>query len=489
MTTPAGTLAGWIWGLAAWTGLSAEGSARAPAQFELQAPGGRDVSQEGMAFVEVGSPRNLAFVGEPIPLTLTFGFERAFLSESLIPLFGAPLDVSVQVQSPGWTDATFLRPLAPRGDAAATLGSPKRFVLNDGVGEAREVGPRIRQGREFVCFETTAWFSGDGAGPHRLPGPLLRFAYASRFDVGPFGERRPADHLEAHVRGADFVLTLEDLPELGRPETFSGAIGALRLNATLSEREVDAGGTLTLTWIVEGVGNLESFATPRLGEIDGWRVLGAAEERGPKRRRIDFALSPTDPRVSRLPELTLPTFDPTPPGAWRTLRSPAFDVSVRAAQVAGPIEEQSPATGQRDRVWIQVVAGVGVAATLVTVLLRRRRAAGPAAVDTRPRIDPARVAAARTALRTAAAASHGVTLPILAEYLGAETAAPAGSVLDPGLAQRLERAGMERSLAERTEHCIVEMVAARYGGAPAKPPPALDGLVTELEAAFSRPAR
>src|SRR5262245_34973359 len=60
--------------------------------------GARDATGEGLAFVELWSPRAVYYAGEPIPLRLRFGLDAEFLRTRAVQPFRRELDVPAQVQ-------------------------------------------------------------------------------------------------------------------------------------------------------------------------------------------------------------------------------------------------------------------------------------------------------------------------------------------------------------------------------------------------------
>ncbi|MCB0164037.1 MAG: protein BatD [Anaerolineae bacterium] len=85
----------------------------------------------------------------------------------------------------------------------------------------------------------------------------------------------PGSLLSPDIRLETEPVTVEvkSLPEQGKPEDFSGAVGQYTINANLSDAEVVVNHPLTLLVTIEGTGNIQTLAEPTLPEMDKWRIF------------------------------------------------------------------------------------------------------------------------------------------------------------------------------------------------------------------------
>ncbi|HRV94657.1 MAG TPA: BatD family protein [Anaerolineae bacterium] len=85
----------------------------------------------------------------------------------------------------------------------------------------------------------------------------------------------PGSLLSPDIRLETEPVTVEvkSLPEQGKPEDFSGAVGQYSINANLSDSEVVINHPLTLRVTIEGTGNIQTLAEPVLPEMDKWRMF------------------------------------------------------------------------------------------------------------------------------------------------------------------------------------------------------------------------
>jgi hypothetical protein len=112
------------------------------------------------------------------------------------------------------------------------------------------------------------------------------------------------------------VIVIEP-PAEGRPADFRGAVGQLRVEASLDSRAARVGDPMTLVLRVSGRGNVKLLPRPEI-EIQ-WATLVPAGDRvrqGPDSLLIDgmkefrWVLTPTLPGIQRLPALRYAYFDP-----------------------------------------------------------------------------------------------------------------------------------------------------------------------------------
>lgn len=424
----------------------------------------RDVTGEGIAFVETEVARGTYFVHEPIRVRVRFGFEERFLRDDVIQLFRRELDVPAQLQAP-WLD------VAPGDAGYAEDGGDTTgpsFALNGGVarGTRRDV---VRDGRRFTVIELERRRLASVPGELAIPAPLLRFAYATRFRDDSIRGRVALDRVDAFVAGEGVALRIQGLPEEGRPPDYGGAVGRFTVSAEARPREVEVGASLELVLRIEGEGNLGSFHAPRLHELDGFRVLGALEERDEGALVATYDLAPRSDRVSEVPAIRFTYFEPPPPATaaevreagYRTVETPAIPIRVRARPLEAPAAKAAPRAEEPRRsvpigtLVALVASSLALLVVLVSIRVRARA---------RPQPVRARVARAVAAFRTRTADPHADVADAYTELLATCLDRPPAAVVSRDLARRLEALGVPAELAERAEPLLAELTASRYGG-------------------------
>ena len=311
-----------------------ERSAQQPLVF-LSAERARDMTGADLAFLELTTPRSAYYVHEPIRLRLRFGIEDEFLHGALVQPFRQQLDVPVQLAAPWLRDLPGAIPLADEPDEPPGAGGEPRlsFALNEGLARARTVEYRRLDGRHFSVLELEASYLASAAGELMIPAPLLRFAYATRFEEDLINGRMAADRIDAFVTGRGLTLEIRPLPEEGRPREFSGAVGSFTLSAEARPRRLAPGESLALVLSIAGQGDLEHFDAPRLDGLAGFHVNGAVEDRHGGRRTITYDLAPLGADVHEVPPLPFVFFDPGPPAEYRTLWTLPIALEVRPRSV------------------------------------------------------------------------------------------------------------------------------------------------------------
>ncbi len=164
-------------------------------------------------------------------------------------------------------------------------------------------------------------------------------------------------------------LTVEHVPETGRPADWGGSIGKLEVTPPdLSNRFPEVGEPIKLKLTLVGEGNLERIIAPEIPGTNNWDIALASElrqRRSEGRRTFIYTLVPRLPGDLKTPAIRFPTFNPD---------SKKFE-TVEFASVAVKVSGNAPA--KVELVTIDPSAKVGTpAAKMVTGLLTPTVAAG-----------------------------------------------------------------------------------------------------------------
>lgn len=477
---------------------------------------------DALGFVRLIVPRSTYHLHQRIPVRVRFGLEERFLREQVIALFGQRLDVAVQLLWPGsgeLSGAIGLTAAGPPPPADPTTS--ESFALGDEVGRASRVGRQEEAGKRWIVYEIERTFLPDRSGPLTLPAPVLRFAFATRFEDDLFRGRLPADRQDGFVVGEPLELEILELPEAGLPAGYRGAVGRFEVDAVADRDELAVGETVRLTLRIRGTGNLSVLSAPGPGRIPGFHLFGRIDSGTQNERTVRYDLTPLNEKIVALPALAFDFFDPEAPAGYRTIATSPIPLEVgpgslpagvgsAAVTAAGGRDPSVGATGRvpavepgsadeeswkrllpvrvgspRGRVsdvtgalpWVALLLPWSLAGWLLVRLGRRDR----------ERADPDGVRArnAAVAFRSGAGRFDIDLSETLASYLAARMRLPVAAVIEDGLSRRLEEHGVRLELAERTEELLARLVAARYGGPTVRGGAALAlDLVSELERAF-----
>ncbi len=109
-------------------------------------------------------------------------------------------------------------------------------------------------------------------------------------------------------------LTVEHVPETGRPADWCGSIGKLEATPPdVSNRFPEVGEPIQLKLTLVGEGNLERIVPPEIPGSDVWDVAPLSEKRqrrGEDRRTFVYTLLPRVPGELKTPAVRFSTFDP-----------------------------------------------------------------------------------------------------------------------------------------------------------------------------------
>ena len=185
------------------------------------------------------------------------------------------------------------------------------------------------------------------------------------------GDRISSLNISGRDRPFNFrrKLTVEHVPETGRPDDWGGSIGKLEVTPPdLSNRFPEVGEPIKLKLTLVGEGNLERIIAPEIPGTDTWDIALASElrqRRSEGRRTFIYTLVPRLPGDLKTPTVRFPTFNPD---------SKKFE-TVEFVSVAVKVSGNAPA--KVELVTIDPSAKVGTpAAKMITGLLTPTVAAG-----------------------------------------------------------------------------------------------------------------
>ncbi|MBN2829126.1 MAG: BatD family protein, partial [Candidatus Cloacimonetes bacterium] len=75
------------------------------------------------------------------------------------------------------------------------------------------------------------------------------------------------------IRNSPVNITVDDLPDSGKPASFAGAIGKFKLNGEINRTELKAGESFQYTITLSGEGNISQFSAPEFPALQNMRVM------------------------------------------------------------------------------------------------------------------------------------------------------------------------------------------------------------------------
>ncbi|MFO0972412.1 MAG: BatD family protein [Phycisphaerae bacterium] len=259
--------------------------------------------------VEVHTDRESAYVEEPVRATLRVWI-RVFRHQNT-------------TLSPGnmWS-------LVDRNASAlGAFGEPQfveQRVREDGDGRAAA----------YYVYEQTAIIYPEAPGPLRLSSVSLTINYPLSLARDFFGELRMQRSRRLSASPAASALTVKPIPDEGRPENFSGAVGQFQMSASASPTTVSVGDPITLRIVIRGTGRLERLAAPSLaGVAELARDFKVPDESlagtvSGDEKTFTQTVRAARSEVTEIPAIPFCYFDPQR-GRFEVVHSEAIPITVR----------------------------------------------------------------------------------------------------------------------------------------------------------------
>ena len=185
-----------------------------------------------------------------------------------------------------------------------------RGLLAYELGTPRRVAPRSYGGGPFEAHVFQRALFAVAPGTLMVPAPQLSYTLPQSSSYFSREER-------FIVRAESAQLVVKPLPDVGRPQDYTGAVGVLRASVSLDSSTARVGDPLVLTMRVDGIGNVKLLPRPVL-EVSWASTVPGTERvsvdtsgafvRGYK--EFDWILTPTLAGRVELPTLRYSYFNP-----------------------------------------------------------------------------------------------------------------------------------------------------------------------------------
>ncbi|MBC8404063.1 MAG: BatD family protein [Planctomycetes bacterium] len=416
-----------------------------------------------------GSEVAQVYIGQQVQWQLDFWLRQSFQQEQLVSMFRQELDVPVQLQ---WNFAAAM-PLPPE-PGQLTL------VFNGQLAGATVLPARHFGGEAYLGYRVIQDWRPEVAGEISIPALDLSYGFATQFREDLLNGRVAEDGQTAKRSSEAFTVKILDLPTIGQPAGFHGAVGQFQLraefiapapNADFAERP-----ELTLGLDVIGEGNLAALEALPWPSESGFHCLGIRAVRdpaAPQKCSFYYSLQATQPGLTHLPALTMAYFDPRWPAGYKTVQSQSIaipsafvakvDVAARAVDAEiprNPLQpsQPEPRTAVTTKLqqaliilpWLLLAIIVWRAYGWRQQLVRKTR--NPGQGDTH---QPHAAAKALTWNTDAKLLAYE-----LAAYLHCQPAA----LVCPNLSFKLQQAGLSAELANQAAATFEALIAVHYGG-------------------------
>ena len=164
------------------------------------------------------------------------------------------------------------------------------------------------------------------------------------------------------------TLTVQPIPEIGRPPHFNGAIGTYQISAEIARGWVEVGRALTFTVRISGRGNIQTVTPPKLPGIPGVIVSGpnpSDDLVAPTSRVYVYTLISARTGMLRIPAIAYAYFDPNR-ATYATTQTRPIPLSVR------PDPNDLVAVEAEDgswRLWVVLLLAILVVGGLIAAFL------------------------------------------------------------------------------------------------------------------------
>ncbi len=152
-----------------------------------------------------------------------------------------------------------------------------------------------------------------------------------------------ARRVERKLTAPPVNIQVKPLPEAGKPADFEGAVGDFRMATSLDKRVVKQNEAVTLKMTIEGEGNIETLAPPKLPEIPGTKSYPSdtktepfsQKDRVAGRKTIEMIIIPQEAGELTIPPLAFSFFNPKLE-QYVILKSEPYKIKVEPSSEPAP---------------------------------------------------------------------------------------------------------------------------------------------------------
>ena len=284
-------------------------------------------------FLTLKTDKTTAYVNEIVPVIMKVYVNRLNVSDIQLPTFNQ------------------------EGFSKAQFDEPKQY--------RERMGGRLY---DVLEFRTTIFGTRSGEyeiGPAKLKCNLAvkkRVRNMSAFDddfLNNSGMRNPYfddfftryERYPVELKSEEVKLVLLPLPEEGRPDDFSGAIGDYQFIYQAGPKKVKVGDPVTLNMEINGTGNFNTVIIPKLENTEGFRVYAPQIKTDARKKTFKQVLIPESDKVNQIPKAIFIYFDPNKE-IYRTIVRESIPLEVERiaespAQIIGQTQIASMALNEQ----------------------------------------------------------------------------------------------------------------------------------------------
>ena len=208
--------------------------------------------------IEVTVPQETAYVGQQVPVTIRWSF--AGDTKALQHAFS-----NLQIRSPFFDQFPF------NDDPPRTRTTLSLMMAKGGVEVDAEVSQVNVDGRDFAAVTGTRTMVPDRAGQFADIPVTCRTQKVTRWGRNFVGDPVPINRAPALAAGKPITLVVKPIPRVGRPDSFSGAVGkGFSIAVSANRSVVRVGDPIALSITIRGDGNVALVSLPPLSAERGF---------------------------------------------------------------------------------------------------------------------------------------------------------------------------------------------------------------------------
>lgn len=129
------------------------------------------------------------------------------------------------------------------------------------------------------------------------------------------------------LEAPEISITAVSLPEEGKPDNFSGALGDYSFSVYSDAQEVQIGDPITLKMKIQGEGNMKTVIAPLLEFGDDFKVYEPEISQVGNLKIFEQIIIPTNDRIDEIPQIDFSFFDPKS-SKYKTITQGAIGIKV-----------------------------------------------------------------------------------------------------------------------------------------------------------------
>ena len=131
------------------------------------------------------------------------------------------------------------------------------------------------------------------------------------------------------------IVTVKSVPNIGRPDTYLGAVGQFTFTSQLAPTKARVGDPMTLTLTLAGQGTLEEAFPPDLAKLPdigaNFKTYDATTETAGNTRRFIYSLRPLNANIDTFPAIPVSYFD-VERERYVSIRSAPISIEINEAE-------------------------------------------------------------------------------------------------------------------------------------------------------------